>query len=81
MPLYEFYCQGCDCCFDVRRSLSQGLDDVLCPYCASPDVKRVFTPVAAFSSGGRQRVALSGSGGCAGCAATHCSSCASARRR
>jgi putative FmdB family regulatory protein len=80
MPLYEFHCEQCGCSFDVRRSLSQGLDDVSCPTCAGYEVKRVFTPVALFSNGGGQRTALAGSG-CAGCAATHCAGCASARRR
>jgi putative FmdB family regulatory protein len=82
MPLYEFYCARCDCCFEVRRSLSQGTADVVCPACAGDEVRRVFTPVAAFSSSSSgQRAALSGSSGCAGCAATHCAGCASARHK
>ena len=82
MPLYEFYCDTCDCCFQERRSFSQGTDNVSCPSCTGQNVQRVYTPVATFtSSGGGQRVAVGGSSGCAGCAATRCTGCASAGRK
>ncbi|RME79054.1 MAG: zinc ribbon domain-containing protein [Chloroflexi bacterium] len=80
MPLYEFYCPVCRHNFDVRRSISQGTDDVVCPTCASQNVQRVFTPVAAFSSGAKGVTALGGSG-CATCALTNCTGCPGARRR
>ena len=81
MPLYEFYCQSCDCCFEVRRSFSQGTAGVICPKCAGDDVQRVFTPVAAFSSGSNGVSALGGASGCSSCTITNCSGCPSARRR
>ena len=80
MPLYEFYCQSCDCCFEIRRSFSQGTENVTYPTCTGDKVQRVFTPVAAFSIGGNGGMtAIGGSSGCAGCAITNCSGCPSAR--
>jgi putative FmdB family regulatory protein len=82
MPLYEFYCQSCDCCFEVRRSFSQGTEGVQCPDCAGDQVQRVFTPVAAFSSGSNGGVtAIGGAGGCGSCTITNCAGCPSARGR
>ncbi len=77
MPLYDFYCESCDRAFEVRRSMRESTDGVVCPLCAGDHVRRLFTPVATFSSNSSgQRTALSGSGGCGGCAATSCSGCA-----
>ena len=80
MPLYEFYCEVCECCFEVRRSFSEGTDDVVCPSCAGDKVQRVFTPVAAFSSGSSGVSAIGGSS-CSGCTITNCAGCPSARQR
>ena len=80
MPLYEFYCVVCRRPFDVRRALSRGTEDVACPLCGGHDVRRVFTPVVAFSSGGGKTSAIGG-GACAGCAVAQCAGCPSARRR
>ncbi len=80
MPLYEFYCKTCDCCFEVRRSLSEGTDNVTCPTCAEANVQRVYTPVMAFSSGKGGVSALGGASGCGSCALTSCAGCPSARR-
>jgi putative FmdB family regulatory protein len=81
MPLYEFYCNTCDGCFDIRRSLSEGTGGVVCPSCKRDNVQRVFTPVAAFRSGnGGQRTAI-GSSGCGSCTTTNCSGCPSLSRR
>ncbi len=82
MPIYEFHCQSCNQPFSVRRSFSQGTDDVTCPTCQAENVERIFTPVMAFSKGQGGKVsAVSGAGGCASCAATTCAGCASLRRR
>lgn len=80
MPLYEFHCQSCDGYFEVRRTFSQGLNNVSCPDCASDKVQRVYSPVAAFSSGSNGVTAIGGSS-CAGCAVTNCTGCPGARRR
>ncbi len=81
MPLYEFYCKNCERCFDLRRSLSEGTDDVTCPTCDGGKVQRVFTPVAAFSSGSDGRNSMVGGSSCSGCTITNCGSCPSLSRR
>ncbi|MCL4300533.1 MAG: zinc ribbon domain-containing protein [Anaerolineae bacterium] len=78
MPLYEFYCTACHRCFEVRRTLHEGRDNVACPTCTSNQVRRVFTPVMAFSTGSGGTAAI-GARGCAACSATHCSGCSISR--
>jgi putative FmdB family regulatory protein len=80
MPLYEFQCVTCHQTFEIRRSMNDNLSLVECPGCHGYEVRRVFTPVAAFSGSGGQRVAVGGSSGCAGCATTSCAGCASTRK-
>lgn len=81
MPLYDFLCVTCNQSFEIRRSMSDNSSPVECPVCHSREVRRVFTPLAAFSGSGGQRVAVGGGSGCAGCATTSCAGCASARRK
>lgn len=79
MPLYEFYCKNCERRFDVRRTLSEGPDNVTCPMCAEANVQRVYTPVIAFSSRSG-RVSAIGASGCTNCIQTSCAGCPGARR-
>ena len=79
MPLYDFQCLACDQTFEIQRKMSDDLSQVECPVCHNSNVQRIFTPIAAFSGSGGQRVAVGGSSGCAGCATTSCAGCASAR--
>ena len=81
MPLYEFYCEVCNEYFDVRRTLSQGTDNVTCPLCTGDRVQRIFTPVIALRSNGSGGVSLIGGSGCGGCTITNCAGCPSARRQ
>ncbi|MBI5565763.1 MAG: zinc ribbon domain-containing protein [Chloroflexi bacterium] len=80
MPLYEFHCATCNQSFEIQRKMSDSLSSVECPTCHGGNVQRIFTPIAAFSGSGGQRVAVGGSSGCAGCATSSCAGCASARR-
>lgn len=79
MPLYEFFCPTCECCFEVRRSMREGTADVTCPTCAEANVRRVYTPVIAFSSG-QGGVSAIGASGCGSCAQSSCAGCPSVRR-
>jgi putative FmdB family regulatory protein len=75
MPIYEYYCKGCDCQFETLVFRSS--DTVACPKCSDESVTRVMS-VFGFKSGGDKGAASSrmGSGaGCSGCAATSCQSC------
>jgi putative FmdB family regulatory protein len=80
MPLYEFLCVACNQTFEVQRKMNDNLSQVECPTCHCDSVQRIFTPIAAFSGSGGQRVAVGGSSGCAGCATTSCAGCASTRK-
>lgn len=79
MPLYEFYCATCERCFEVRRTLSQGTDNVTCPICTGQHIRRVFTPVIAFSNG-RAGVSTIGGNSCASCTVSACAGCPLIRR-
>ena len=76
MPIYEYYCKGCDCQFETLVLRSS--DPVACPGCGTEKVTKVLS-VCAFKSGGDKGAASSrmgsGSSGCSGCRATNCSSC------
>ena len=76
MPIYEYYCDSCECQFETLVFRSS--DHVACPGCDSEDVTRVLS-VFGFKSGGDKGAASSrmGStaGGCSGCAATSCKTC------
>lgn len=80
MPLYEFFCATCSDCFEVRRTFSEGIDDVTCPTCAGDEVRRVFTPIMMFSSG-KEGVSMIGGSPCTSCAITNCGGCPSLRRK
>ncbi len=81
MPIYEFYCPTCNRSFDVRRTLSQGTDDVTCPSCAGDKVRRVFTPVIALRSNGPGGLSTIGGSACTGCTITNCAGCPTLRRK
>jgi len=54
MPLYEFDCQECGEPFEELVLSANGLNDVSCPDCGSPQVKKKLSTFAAnFNSGGR----------------------------
>jgi putative FmdB family regulatory protein len=77
MPLYEYYCTGCECKFDVLRSFSQADEPVSCVQCQSSDTRRAVSLFAAYSKssdGGESSRSLGGDG-CASCAATSCATC------
>jgi putative FmdB family regulatory protein len=77
MPLYEYYCDDCECKFEVLRSFSQSDAPALCTQCSSPHTRRAISLCSAVSKGGNEGEssrALTG-GGCSGCAATSCATC------
>ena len=51
MPIYEFDCAGCGSSFDkLVRSMS-AVNDVTCPSCSSPEVKKKLSLFASRSIG------------------------------
>jgi putative FmdB family regulatory protein len=77
MPLYEYYCAGCEHKFDVLRSFSQADEPVCCIHCQSSDTRRALSLFAAFSKSGEGGESSRSLGGdsCASCAATSCATC------
>jgi putative FmdB family regulatory protein len=77
MPLYEYYCDDCQCTFEVLRSFSQADEPVSCRQCSGSNTRRalsLFSAVSRGGDGGESSRSLAGSG-CAGCSATSCSTC------
>ena len=76
MPIYEYYCEGCDCQFETLVFSSS--ETITCPSCNTEEVTRVLS-VFGFKSGGDKGAASSrmgsGASACSGCAATSCKTC------
>jgi putative FmdB family regulatory protein len=79
MATYEYRCEQCQRVFEVRRSWSDVVTAIVCPHCASAQVRRIYTPVMMFTRGDGGAVQSLGARGCAGCAASSCSGCGSAK--
>ena len=42
MPIYEFKCSDCKKIFEINKE-RDGDDNIICPYCGSKNVKRIFS--------------------------------------
>ena len=75
MPIYEYFCPGCDLKFELLRSLSQANEEASCPRCNNT-AERVFSTFASFSKSESGLTSpIAGSSSCASCSATSCDSC------
>lgn len=70
MPIYEFECGKCGKTFE--EILLGPKEKVLCPYCASRRIRRLFSEFAVH--GGRGSSGSSASA-CGSCSARSCSDC------
>ncbi|MFH1651503.1 MAG: zinc ribbon domain-containing protein [Chloroflexota bacterium] len=52
MPIYEYVCRKCGKRFDLLRRISDSDEEIKCPGCHEPGVKRVLSTFATSSSGG-----------------------------
>ncbi len=52
MPLFEFICENCGRPFEELVRSSNATEDVLCPFCGSPQVKKKISRFASKVSGG-----------------------------
>jgi len=77
MPIYEYYCDDCECKFDVLRSMSQADDPIACVQCEGMNTHRALSLFAAISKGesGQTRSVAGTGSGCSSCAATTCATC------
>ena len=75
MPLYEYFCRGCDHKFELIRPSSQSKEGASCPRCDGT-AERVLSSFACFSRGSDgEPVGLGGASSCGTCSTTGCSSC------
>ncbi len=71
MPIYEYQCGSCNCCFE--KLVFGSNPEVVCPSCGSNEVaKRLSKFGMGKSSAGD---ASSGGSGCGGCTACSCAGC------
>lgn len=49
MPLYEYYCKGCDGVFETLRSMRESSEPAPCPLCDSDGQRIMPTSFAAFT--------------------------------
>jgi putative FmdB family regulatory protein len=52
LPIYEYECLKCGERFELRRSMSDSDQDVICPKCGIADAQRIFSAFATSSGGG-----------------------------
>ncbi|MHB0915787.1 MAG: FmdB family zinc ribbon protein [Thermoleophilia bacterium] len=73
MPIYEYSCHACENRFEELVMKPDAEDEVACPDCGSPRVRRLISGFSFKSSGGS---APGGSGkNCGPCSKTSCASC------
>ena len=76
MPIYEYYCAGCNSKFELLRPLTKTNEDVACPKC-SKTAKKLLSNFACFSKSAEGITSpISGAGGgCSSCSASSCAGC------
>jgi putative FmdB family regulatory protein len=52
MPIFEFVCEQCNMPFEELVRSSSSVEEVVCPKCSSPQVKRKISTFASKISGG-----------------------------
>ena len=51
MPIFEYECKACDRRFEYLAGFSETDETVVCPYCGSTDVEKMFSAFASRSGG------------------------------
>ncbi|MHB8881541.1 MAG: FmdB family zinc ribbon protein [Thermodesulfovibrionales bacterium] len=69
MPIYEYVCNGCGMDFE---KLVFGSPEVICPSCASANIKK---KLSAFGMSGGDKPQAGSSSGCSSCSKGSCSTC------
>ena len=71
MPIYEFACDKCGCCFETLVRLG-GEKGVCCPECGTAEVRK---RVSAFGIGGGASRVKTASSSCGTCSSHSCGTC------
>ena len=74
MPIYEYFCPGCDLKFELLRPLSQASEGAECPRCkdAAERILSAFCSVSRDESGFTTPI---GGSSCGGCSTGTCGTC------
>jgi putative FmdB family regulatory protein len=54
MPIYEYKCENCDCCFE-KLVFGSDKEPVSCPECKGKDVQRLLSCTGFIGSSGESR--------------------------
>ena len=74
MPIYEFTCERCADRFEALCRMGSTGEDLECPVCGHPKVRKVMSTFASRSSSPGGGTTAHGSS-CAGCSSGNCASC------
>lgn len=72
MPIYEYQCNACQCCFE--KLVFGSAPEVLCPSCGSKDTIKRLSQFGMGKGAGGSSPSSSGSG-CGGCSSSSCAGC------
>ena len=61
MPIYEFDCVDCDSGFQKLVRRISAINEVTCPDCGSPNIKKKLSIFSSKVSGGTSSIASTGS--------------------
>ena len=70
MPIYEYQCNKCLCCFE--KLVYGSNPEVLCPSCSAKDTTKRLSQ---FGMGKSSSSPSSSGSGCGGCSASSCAGC------
>ncbi len=75
MPIYEYFCPGCQSKFELLRSMRCIDEDAFCPTCNTIGQKLVSAFTSLSKDSGGVSAPIGGFDKCAGCAQSTCASC------
>ncbi len=69
MPIYEYQCSKCKCCFE--KLVFGSNPEVVCPSCGSKETEKRLSKFGM----GRSSDGSGGGSGCSGCSSSSCTGC------
>ncbi|MEK6697604.1 MAG: zinc ribbon domain-containing protein [Nitrospirota bacterium] len=74
MPIYEYQCNKCSCCFE--KLVFGSSPEVLCPQCGAKETAKRMSRFGMGRSSGDASPGSSGGGSsCGGCSSSSCAGC------
>lgn len=75
MPIYEYFCPGCQDNFELLRPMQRSNQDAFCPTCDAIGQKLLSTFSSLSKNSEGASTPIGGFDKCASCAQSTCSSC------